>query len=238
MRRLLGSAVEVWADVHEATSLALASTPAWAATEAHAFGRADVLVVTGTAVVADALARSPNCAPSKPDVPFVVGGRVSLDTIDDTVAAADGAILGSAIKRSSAADARVDAEVAARFGRAWPPAPDRAASRRASAFPVRRLPRGAGPTTRRPTHHLHRLDRRPHDARTAQTATRRAPSSDRTAPSTKRQQAVVARVSAAEHASIVALPTDHRSTRSAGRGTRPRSRKWSRSPTGSARPST
>lgn len=118
MRRLLGSDVEVWADVHEATSLALASTPAWAATVSHDFGRADVLVVTRDSGVADALTSIAELRDSVPGVPFVVGGRVSLDTIDATVAGADGAVLGSAIKRSSAPDARVDPEIAARFGAA------------------------------------------------------------------------------------------------------------------------
>jgi hypothetical protein len=118
MRRLLGSDVEVWADVHEATSLALASTPAWAATVSHDFGRADVLVVTRDSGVTDALTSIAELRDSVPGVPFVVGGRVSLDTIDATVAGADGAVLGSAIKRSSAPDARVDPEIAARFGAA------------------------------------------------------------------------------------------------------------------------
>ncbi|MGI4894861.1 MAG: BtpA/SgcQ family protein, partial [Janthinobacterium lividum] len=122
MKRLLGSDVEVWADIHEATSLALASSPEWAAREARDFGRADVLVVTRDSGVDDALAAIAALRPVVPDVPFVVGGRVSLATIDATVTGADGAILGSAIKRSSAADARVDPDLAARFGAALAPA--------------------------------------------------------------------------------------------------------------------
>lgn len=118
MRRLIGSDVEVWADVHEATSLALASTPAWAAVESHDFGRADALVVTRDSGVPDALASIASLRATLPDVPFLVGGRVTLDTIGETVAGADGAVLGSAIKRSRAADARVDPAVAARFGAA------------------------------------------------------------------------------------------------------------------------
>ena len=120
VRRRIGADVEVWADVHEATSLALASTPGWAAREARDFGRADVLVVTRDSGVPDALTDIAELRELVPDVPFVVGGRVSLATIDATVAGADGAILGSAIKRSSAPDARVDPEVAARFGAALP----------------------------------------------------------------------------------------------------------------------
>lgn len=118
VKRLIGAEVEVWADVHEATSLALASTPGWAAREARDFGRADVLVVTRDSGVPDALSTIATLRETLPDVPFVVGGRVALGTIDATVAGADGAILGSAIKRSSAPDARVDPDVAARFGAA------------------------------------------------------------------------------------------------------------------------
>ena len=117
MRRRLGADVEVWADVHEATSLALAGSPAWAAKEAHDFGLADVLVVTRDSGVADALDDIERLR-AVADVPFVVGGRVTLDTIDDTVRRSDGVVLGSAIKRSSAPDARIDPETAARFGRA------------------------------------------------------------------------------------------------------------------------
>jgi len=117
-KRLLGSDVEVWADVHEATSLALASTPAWAAQEARGFGRADVLVVTRDSGVPDALATIADLRAVVPGVPLVVGGRASLDTIAATVAGADGVVIGSALKRSSAPDAHVDPEVAARFGAA------------------------------------------------------------------------------------------------------------------------
>jgi membrane complex biogenesis BtpA family protein len=117
MRRRLGADLEVWADVHEATSLALAGSPAWAAKEAHDFGLADVLVVTRDSGVTDALDDIERLR-AVVDAPFVVGGRVTLDTIDATIAGSDGVILGSAIKRSGAPDARIDPETAARFGRA------------------------------------------------------------------------------------------------------------------------
>jgi len=118
MRQRLGSDVEVWADVHEATSLALASTKEWAATEAREFGLADLLVVTRDSGVGDALDDIAALREQHPDVPLVVGGRVDLGTIAETVQRADGAILGSAIKVSRAPDARIDPETAARFARA------------------------------------------------------------------------------------------------------------------------
>lgn len=118
MRRRLGSDVEVWADVHEATSLALLSTKQWAAHEALAFGHADVVVVTRDSGVPDALDDIDRLREDHADTTFVVGGRVNLDTIDITVQRADGVILGSAIKESGAADARVSTDIAARFGAA------------------------------------------------------------------------------------------------------------------------
>jgi membrane complex biogenesis BtpA family protein len=118
MRRRLGSDVEVWADVHEATSLALTSTKQWAAHEALNFGLADVLIVTRDSGVVDALDDIEHLRRSHPGIRFVVGGRVNLDTIGITVERADGAILGSAIKRSSAPDARVCPDIAAKFGKA------------------------------------------------------------------------------------------------------------------------
>jgi membrane complex biogenesis BtpA family protein len=117
MRRRLGSEVEVWADVHEATSLALASTKQWAAQEALSFGLADTLVLTRDSGVVDALDDIDQLRQSHPGTRFVVGGRVSLDTIGITTARADGAILGSAIKGP---DGRIAPDIAARFGAALP----------------------------------------------------------------------------------------------------------------------
>ncbi|MET0701587.1 MAG: BtpA/SgcQ family protein, partial [Mycobacterium sp.] len=94
MRRRLGSDVEVWADVHEATSMALASTKQWAAQEALNFGRADTLIVTRDSGVADALDDIEELRTDHPGTRFLVGGRVSLDTITITSQRADGAILG------------------------------------------------------------------------------------------------------------------------------------------------
>lgn len=183
VKRLLGADVEVWADVHEATSLALASTPEWAAREARDFGRADVLVVTRDSGVPDALTTIATLRRTVPGVPFVVGGRVSLDTVDAAVAGSDGAILGSAIKRSSAPDARVDPDVAARFGAA--------------------LRAGAALST--PDVHRTRTPEPP----VTRTSTPASPFLGPGSPLDARQQEVVQRVSDAEHASIVALPSDH-----------------------------
>ncbi|MET0701927.1 MAG: hypothetical protein ABWY93_19925, partial [Mycobacterium sp.] len=68
--------------------------------------------------VADALDDIEELRTDHPGTRFLVGGRVSLDTITITSQRADGAILGSAIKRSRAADARVSRDIAAKFGAA------------------------------------------------------------------------------------------------------------------------
>lgn len=118
MRRRLGSDVDVWADVHEATSLALTSTKQWAAHEALNFGLADVLIVTRDSGAVDALDDIDELRSRHPGTRFVVGGRVGLDTIAITTQRADGAILGSAIKCSRESDARVSPDHATKFGTA------------------------------------------------------------------------------------------------------------------------
>lgn len=121
MKRLLGSDVEVWADLHEATSLALAGDLAWAAAQALDFGGADAVVVTRDSGVDDAVAdiaslRASGVVPD--DVPAIIGGRVTERSIDTALAGADGAILGSVLKDGRGHDARIDPTVATALGRA------------------------------------------------------------------------------------------------------------------------
>jgi hypothetical protein len=116
MKRLLGSDVEIWADLHEATSLALSGDLAWAAAQSLDFGGADAVIVTRDSGVADACAdiaalRSGGAVPD--GVPILIGGRVNLDTIGTAVDGSDGAILGSVIKDGSGHDARIDPGVSA-----------------------------------------------------------------------------------------------------------------------------
>ncbi|MCU1423493.1 MAG: hypothetical protein JWN36_3144 [Microbacteriaceae bacterium] len=116
MKRLLGSDVEVWADAHEATSVALAGDLEWAAAEALSFGGADTIVVTKDSGVDDALAAITALRERFASVPFVVGGRATVATMPQTMLGSDGVIVGSALKTGSDHDARVDPQTARAFG--------------------------------------------------------------------------------------------------------------------------
>jgi len=119
MRRLLGSDVEVWADAHEATSVAVAGDPTWAAREAVDFGGADAVIVTRDSGVADALGVIEGLRDLLPSrIPLIVGGRVGTATIADTVAGSDGAIIGNALRTPDGS--RIDPEAASRFAAALP----------------------------------------------------------------------------------------------------------------------
>jgi membrane complex biogenesis BtpA family protein len=117
MKRLLASDVEVWADAHEATSKAVTGDVCWAASEALSFGGADRIIITRDRGVADAVT---DIAAVKSavgaGVSVLIGGRVSLSSLDIAMRGADGAILGSALKDGSGYAARIDPEIAKRFG--------------------------------------------------------------------------------------------------------------------------
>lgn len=119
MKRLLGSDVEIWADLHEATSLALSGDLAWAAAQALDFGGADAVIVTRDSGVADAVAdiaalRTGGAVAA--DVPVYIGGRVNGSNLATAVAGSDGAILGSVLKDGDGYDARIDPTTATSLG--------------------------------------------------------------------------------------------------------------------------
>lgn len=117
MKRLLGSDVEVWADAHEATSLAVTGDVRWAAAEARSFGGANKLIVTRDSGVDDALS---DIAAVRDllgdDIDLLIGGRVTIDNFVSALNGSDGAILGSALKAGSGYDARIDPARARLFG--------------------------------------------------------------------------------------------------------------------------
>jgi uncharacterized protein len=114
-KRLLGSDVTVWADIHETTSAPLAGSFEWEARQAVAFGGADRLILTRDSGVLDALNDIALLRETLPEpVGMIVGGRANLDTIDAVAESADGAIIGSALKGSAdSAMTRVHPAVAA-----------------------------------------------------------------------------------------------------------------------------
>lgn len=116
MKRLLGSDVDVWADVHEATSAALVGAMPWAAAQSLAFGGADKLIVTRDSGVNDALEdiAGLKCAVGE-GIDVLVGGRVTAATLPAVVAGADGAILGSVLNTRRGDVARVDEITAQRL---------------------------------------------------------------------------------------------------------------------------
>jgi uncharacterized protein len=117
MKRLIGSDVEIWADAHEATSLALIGDVRWAASQAVSFGGADKLIITRDSGVADAVddIRSVKEAVGH-NIDVLIGGRVTGATLEIAMRGADGAILGSVLKDGEAYDARIDPLAARNLG--------------------------------------------------------------------------------------------------------------------------
>jgi membrane complex biogenesis BtpA family protein len=126
MKRLLGSDVDIWADVHEATSRAVTGDVLWAASQAFSFGGADALIVTRDSGVTDAVS---DIAAVKSavgdDVDVFIGGRVNASTLEVAMAGSDGAILGSALKTGSGYDARIDPRIAGDLGMTYARFPGR-----------------------------------------------------------------------------------------------------------------
>lgn len=122
MKRLLGSDVEVWADAHEATSVSLAGSRAWAAAEAVNFGGADAIVVTEDSGVTDALASIALLRDTLPvGIRLIVGGRATVASMPQLIEGSNGVIVGSALKDSHGSSARIAPHVAADFASAIPP---------------------------------------------------------------------------------------------------------------------
>lgn len=119
IKRELDAEIEVWADVHEATSRVIVGDIAWAANEAVVFGGADKLIVTRDSGVTDALMDIAKLRIEIGDqYPVLVGGRVSLATIRDVISGSDGAIIGSALQDSDKSNLRIDEAKAQAFGMA------------------------------------------------------------------------------------------------------------------------
>lgn len=119
MKRLLNSDVEIWADSNEPTSQPLVSDKTWATYQALAFGGAKHVIITNDQG-ADLALQEIELVKSKinKQAEYFVGGRVTLETISQVVAKADGAIIGSAISRSGSSETFIDMKAAESFGAA------------------------------------------------------------------------------------------------------------------------
>jgi membrane complex biogenesis BtpA family protein len=119
LRSRLDADIAIWADVNEATSLALApaADDMWAAIEAVKFGGADALVITKESGADGALELIKRLRHSLPSIPLIVGGRVTAATIRQTRRFADGAIIGGALKADGGFFTRVDIVRAKAFTR-------------------------------------------------------------------------------------------------------------------------
>jgi membrane complex biogenesis BtpA family protein len=119
-RQSLGSQVAIFADVHVKHARPL-SCPgiADAAAETAYRGRADALIVSGTATGRPTdLDEVRAIKTAVPDRPVYVGSGATADNIRSLLAIADGAIVGTAIKQDGRTTAPVDPARAAAFVRA------------------------------------------------------------------------------------------------------------------------
>lgn len=115
LRRRLGAAVAVWADVHDPTSRPLAGDDfVAAAVDAADFGAADALVVTCPSLE-ETLARIAALRRPLPDTPMVIGGKVTHATARQALAGSDAVIVGSALKSTPGIAGQVDPRMAADF---------------------------------------------------------------------------------------------------------------------------
>jgi membrane complex biogenesis BtpA family protein len=117
LRRDLGAAVEIWADVHvkHGRSLAHATTAREAEDAVHR-GLADAVIVSGAGTgEATDLDDVRAAAELRLGVPVLVGSGVTAENCAALLRLADGAIVGTALKRSAVTTAPLDAERLRRF---------------------------------------------------------------------------------------------------------------------------
>jgi len=113
LKRLLGSDVEVYADVHVKHARSLAPSLEDEARDAVGRGLADTLIVSGPATGVAADPNDLDRVRAVVDVPVLIGSGATTDTVPDLLGHADGVIVASALKRGG----RVDPDLAAAFER-------------------------------------------------------------------------------------------------------------------------
>ncbi len=115
-RRALGAEdVQLWADVQTKYTTNLVSQPlSQSAREAQAAG-ADALIVTGAATGQATPLEAVADVKQVVDLPVVVGSGTTIENVQQVLAIADGAIVGSSLKEGGSAQNRVSEAAAAAF---------------------------------------------------------------------------------------------------------------------------
>lgn len=112
LRAQLGADVEIWADVGVKHASQLGHTPiAQQAVDAVERGLADALIVTGASTGAEtSIDRLREVKSACPRVPVYIGSGLTTDNASSLLLVADGAIVGSSLKREGIIDAPVDSD--------------------------------------------------------------------------------------------------------------------------------
>ena len=120
LRSRLPVHITVFADVHEVTSVSLGfSNPAQEARQHVRFGGADGVIYTSDAGASEALEVIEQLkATLGPDVPVLIGGRVTTENIGAVRRRADGAIVATSIRTGTELTGHIDAAKATRLAQA------------------------------------------------------------------------------------------------------------------------
>lgn len=117
VRRDYAGGIEIWADLYELTSWAVATTSIENLADlATRFGQADRLIVTDPTVEASRKAVERVRAASA--LPVLIGGRTTGQNIAEALASADGVIVGTTLRGSTRTDQPLDVEAVRAFMRA------------------------------------------------------------------------------------------------------------------------
>jgi len=112
-----GTSVKVWADCYDPTSRPLVEADFGAAvTDAHDFGMADAVIVTGRDLD-ETMSLARNTRAKSPRVPVAIGGKIDATSIRSALSVADAVIVGSALKREPGIAGRVDLDCAMRIAK-------------------------------------------------------------------------------------------------------------------------
>ena len=111
----LDDALDVWADIDDPTSRQFpGDTLERAAVDALDFGAADAVIVTQP-TVDDTCRAIERLRDRFPETPFIIGGKTTHENIGMALQAADGVIVGSALKAQPGIAGDVDPSVVERF---------------------------------------------------------------------------------------------------------------------------